>query len=53
MKSDNRNKEDSKEDNRVQKEIIIWQIKKTHSTDKRGMKTEDRQKDMNNSQKTT
>ena len=53
MKSKNRDKGDKKEDNRVQKEIIIWQIKKTHSTDKRGMKTEDRQKDKTDSQKIT
>ena len=46
MKSKNGDKEDNKEDNGVQKEIIIWQIKKTYSTDKKRMKIRDMQKDM-------
>ena len=53
MKSNNGNKEDNKEDNRVQKEIIIQQIKKKHSIKKREIKTEDIQKDMTDSQKMT
>ena len=53
MKSKNGYKEDKREDNRVQKEITIWQIKKTHSIDKRRIKTGDMQKDMTISQKMT
>ena len=38
MKSKNGDKGDKKEDNGVQKEIIIWQIKKTYSTDKKSVR---------------